>query len=47
VRGEKGVVVPYYNAGFGTEFVDCGTQMGEEGEFRSEVHYVEDIRVVV
>lgn len=44
---EKGVVVTYHHAGFWAEFVDRGAKMCEKGEFRTEIHDVEDVGVVI
>lgn len=41
------VVVSNYAAGFGPEFVGCGGELGEEGQFGAVGHYVEDVGVVV
>ena len=43
----EGIVVSDYAAGFGPEFVGCGGELGEEGQFGAVGHYVEDIGVVV
>ncbi len=45
--GFEGVVVPYYAACFGPEFVRRCCQLGEEAEFRTQRHYVQDVAVVV
>lgn len=47
VLGEETVVISYYDACLRAEFVGCGTEMSEEGEFWAEVHDVEDVAVVV
>lgn len=43
VLGEKRVVVANDNARLWTELVGRGAQMCEEGQFRSQVHNIEDI----
>ena len=47
VLGFERVVVADDAAGFGAEFVGCGGELGDEGEFGAGGHDIEDVGVVV